>query len=137
MLFRSFANACVPIAQLLQVVDYHILMLHLTGLTATSTSSLVYTNVSNPYSSTAFTYSNYSNTDNIKNAKYFYAISTLAQAGNVIFGDAVSSDVIVGGVFADPVYAIIGSSSTDDDKIYSLVAALATVCSSNSTIRSS
>ena len=125
----AFANARVPISQMLAVVDYHILMLYLTTITPTNVETLNYTNRSNPYSA-SYSYSTYSADDNISTAKHTYSISTLAQYGGVVFSDAVSSDHIVAGVLADPVY------SDDDNKIYGLIASLATVCSTSHPIRS-
>jgi hypothetical protein len=125
----AFANARVPISQMLAVVDYHILMLYLTTITPTNVDTLNYTNQSNPYSA-SYSYSKYVADDNISTAKHTYSISTLAQYGGVVFSDAVSSDHIVAGVLADPVYL------DNDDKIYGLIASLATVCSTSHPIRS-
>ena len=127
----AFANARVPISQMLAVVDYHILMLYLTTITTnvTNVETLNYTNRSNPYSA-SYSYSTYAADDNISTAQHTYSISTLAQYGGVVFSDAVPSDHIVAGVLADPVY------SDDDNKIYGLIASLATVCSTSHPIRS-
>ena len=134
----AFVNAGLPLATLLQVVDYHILMLFLTqstGLTNGINTLCMFQQafISAPaYASPAAWYSKYQSTDNIATAKYVYAISTLAQNGAVVFGDSVPSDHIVAALLADPVYA-----ANTDDSVYSLLASLATVCSSNNAIRSS
>jgi len=143
----AFVNAGLPLATLLQVVDYHILMLFLTqtsGLTgATGINTLCQFQqaiITNAYTSPTAWYSKYQSSDNIATAKYVYAISTLAQNGAVVFGDSVSSDHIVAALIADPVYTDItnnGSADEKNDKVYGLLASLATVCSSNNAIRSS
>lgn len=126
----AFANAGIVLSDLLQVVDYHILMLYLTGLTATDVNSLIYTNLANPYSST-YSYSKYTANDNIALAKYFYAISTIAQNGNVVFTNAMNTPPshIVVAALKDPSYL------ADDDKIFGLIASISTVVGSNNTIR--
>lgn len=133
----AFVNAGLPLATLLQVVDYHILMLFLNtatadlvGQTGIFTLCAFQSAVATVYAP-ATVFSRYESSANLAIAKYVYALSTLAQNGSVVFGDSVSSDHIVAALLADPVYA------NDDDKVYSLLASLATVCSSNNAIRSS
>jgi hypothetical protein len=137
----AFVNAGLPLATLLQVVDYHILMLflnkgleNLVGGSGISTlcafQTVLPVSATSPYAPTSI-FTKYELTANLAVAKYVYAISTLAQNGSVVFGDSVSSDHIVAALLADPVYV------DDNDKIYGLLASLATICSSNNAIRSS
>lgn len=135
----AFVNAGLPLATLLQVVDYHILMLFLTKSTGLTGASGINTlcafqqaNITaTAYATPATWFAKYQSDDNIASAKYVYAISTLAQNGAVVFGDSVPVDHIVAALLADPVYDDV------NDKVYGLLASLATVCSSNNAIRSS
>jgi hypothetical protein len=127
----AFANAGVPITQMLQVADYHIIMIYLTG-TLTSVPTLIYTNMANPNSST-YSYSNYAVGDNIASAKYRYAISTLSQNGSVVFGKDVPQSHIVAGLLVDPVYTNI--TLADTAKIYGLLGSVATVTHSENSLR--
>jgi hypothetical protein len=123
----AFANVGVSLVDILQVADYHILMIYLTGLTATNVSSLVYTNLANPYSST-YSFSKYLATSNISSAKYLYAISSLAQNGNVAF-NGTSPEIIVAGALKDPEY------TDNDDKIYGLIASISILVDTQNLIR--
>jgi hypothetical protein len=126
----AFANTGISLSNLLQVVDYHILMLYLSGLTATNVNSLIYTNLANPYSST-YSYSKYTANDNIASAKYFYSISTIAQNGNVVFTNTMNTPTahIVVAALKDPSYL------DDSEKIYGLIGAISTVVGSSNSIR--
>jgi len=128
----AFANAGVNLSDMIQVVDYHILMIYLAGLTATGIDSLVYTNLANPYSST-YSFSKYLSSDNISRAKYLYAISSLAQTG----GDdlkTVSPEFIAAGVLVDPVYTD-ADANNEDNRIYGLIASISILVAADSKIR--
>lgn len=133
----AFANAGVSVGDILQVADYHILMIYLTTLNATAVNSLVYTNLANPYSS-SYSFSKYSATDNISSAKYLYAISSLAQNGNVVF-DGTAPEIIVAGILVDPVYTSLLTTpepTNIDDKIYGLIASIYNVVDAQNLIKS-
>ena len=133
----AFVNAGLPLSTLLEVVDYHILMLFLTKSTNELTGSSGINTLCAFQTSTTVVYApssiftKYELTANLATAKYVYAISTLAQNGSPVFDDSISSDHVVAALLVDPVYA------DDADKVYSLLASLATICSSNNAIRSS
>jgi len=135
----AFANAGLSLDAMLSVVDYHILMIYLTkgdtylvgsGSGGVNTLCVNFSLSSNAPSPT---FLKYGTSDNLKTAKYRYAISTLAQNGAPAFADSVSVDHIVGGLLVDPVYT--GTPSTGES--YGLIASLATVTSQNHSIRSS
>lgn len=133
----AFVNAGLPLSTLLQVVDYHILMLFLTkgtenlvGASGINTLCSFQTSTTVVYAPSSI-FTKYELTANLATAKYVYAISTLAQNGSPVFDDSISSDHVVAALLVDPVYA------DDADKVYSLLASLATVCSSTNAIRSS